>query len=68
MSGEKIRCAISYPFVAVCGNKEFPDGWKSIRWRCAGEARPVFMTRSRPNKKDDNAHVEEKNWTHFRHA
>jgi hypothetical protein len=28
--------------------------------------RPVFMTRSRPNKKDDNAHVEQKNWTHIR--
>src|SRR5271165_1664290 len=24
------------------------------------------MTRSRPNKKDDNAHVEQKNWTHVR--
>jgi len=29
-------------------------------------ARPVFMTRSRPYKKDDNAHVEQKNWTHIR--
>jgi hypothetical protein len=28
--------------------------------------RPVFMTRSRPLKKDDNAHVEQKNWTHIR--
>jgi hypothetical protein len=28
--------------------------------------KPVFMTRSRPNKKDDNAHVEQKNWTHVR--
>ena len=24
------------------------------------------MTRSRPYKKDDNAHVEQKNWTHVR--
>ena len=29
-------------------------------------ARPVFMTRSRPYKKDDNAHIEQKNWTHVR--
>jgi hypothetical protein len=29
-------------------------------------ARPVFMTRSRPWRKDDNAHVEQKNWTHVR--
>jgi len=27
---------------------------------------PVFMTRSRPYKKDDNAHVEQKNWSHVR--
>lgn len=29
-------------------------------------ARPVFLTRSRPYKKDDNAHIEQKNWTHVR--
>jgi hypothetical protein len=29
---------------------------------------PVFMTRSRPYKKDDNAHVEQKNWTHLRQS
>jgi hypothetical protein len=28
--------------------------------------RPVYMTRSRPLKSDDNAHVEQKNWTHVR--
>jgi len=27
---------------------------------------PVFVTRSRPFKKNDNAHVEQKNWTHVR--
>jgi hypothetical protein len=27
---------------------------------------PVTFTRSRPNKKNDNAHVEQKNWTHVR--
>ena len=31
-------------------------------------AQPVFMTRSRPYKKDDNAHVEQKNWTHIRQS
>jgi len=36
-----------------------------IRW-LQQRARPVFMTRSRPYKKDDNAHVEQKNWTHVR--
>src|SRR5260370_19036 len=28
--------------------------------------RPVFRTRKRPYKKDDKAHVEQKNWTHIR--
>ena len=36
-----------------------------LRW-LQKRPRPVFMTRSRPNKKDDNAHVEQKNWTHIR--
>jgi hypothetical protein len=28
---------------------------------------PVQFTRSRPYRKNDNAHVEQKNWTHVRH-
>ena len=28
--------------------------------------RPVQFTRSRPYRKNDNAHIEEKNWTHIR--
>jgi hypothetical protein len=34
-------------------------------WRyCQGKA--IQFTRSRPYKKDDNAHIEQKNWTHVR--
>src|SRR6266849_6778072 len=40
--------------------EEGKAGWLQKR------SRPVFMTRSRPYKKDDNAHVEQKNWTHIR--
>jgi len=36
-----------------------------MRW-LQERKRPVMMTRSRPYKKDDNAHVEQKNWTHIR--
>jgi len=36
-----------------------------LRW-LQRRPQPVFMTRSRPFKKDDNAHVEQKNWTHVR--
>jgi len=36
-------------------------------WRhFAGRVKPVQFTRSRPYHKDDNAHVEQKNWTHVR--
>ena len=36
-----------------------------LRW-LQKRPQPVFMTRSRPYKKDDHAHVEQKNWTHVR--
>jgi hypothetical protein len=36
-----------------------------LRW-LQKRRRAVFMTRSRPLKKNDNAHVEQKNWTHVR--
>jgi len=31
-----------------------------------GRARPVLFTRARPYRKNDNAHVEQRNWTHVR--
>src|SRR6266567_357749 len=37
--------------------------WHLGRW-CA--QRDIQWTRSRPYKKDDNAHIEQKNWTHVR--
>lgn len=36
--------------------------WAYLRKR----PQPVEMTRSRPYRKNDNAHVEQKNWTHVR--
>jgi hypothetical protein len=38
--------------------------WAFCHDRPAGQA--IQFTRSRPYKKDDNAHVEQKNWTHVR--
>ena len=36
-------------------------------WRyLADRPRPVICTRCRPYKKNDNAHIEQKNWTHVR--
>lgn len=37
--------------------------WHVKRW-C--DAKQIQLTRGRPYKKDDNAHIEQKNWTHVR--
>ena len=37
--------------------------WHLKRW---WEQKKIQLTRGRPYKKDDNAHVEQKNWTHVR--
>lgn len=37
--------------------------WHLKRW-CDGQR--IQLTRGRPYKKDDNAHIEQKNWTHVR--
>jgi hypothetical protein len=39
--------------------------WHLVRY-FQKRAMPVGLTRSRPYHKDDNGHVEEKNWTHVR--
>jgi hypothetical protein len=36
-------------------------------WCQTERAQPIFYTRSRPYRSNDNAHVEQKNWTHVRH-
>lgn len=38
-----------------------------IRYFVESRKEPVQLTRSRPYRKNDNAHVEQKNWTHVRH-
>jgi len=44
------------------------NGSEFINWHLKAwcEHRQIQMTRGRPYKKDDNAHVEQKNWTHVR--
>jgi len=44
------------------------NGSEFINWHLKSwcEQRQIQMTRGRPYKKDDNAHVEQKNWTHVR--
>src|SRR5260370_7436351 len=43
-------------------------GSEVINWHLKSwcEEKKIQLTRGRPYKKDDNAHVEQKNWTHVR--
>ena len=44
------------------------NGSEFINWHLKSwcEANQIQLTRGRPYKKDDNAHVKQKNWTHVR--
>lgn len=44
------------------------NGSEFINWHLKHwcEQREIQLTRGRPYKKDDNAHIEQKNWTHVR--
>jgi hypothetical protein len=44
------------------------NGSEFINWHLKGwcEQQHIQLTRGRPYKKDDNAHIEQKNWTHVR--
>ena len=61
---EEIATALPFPLLGIDSDNgaEFLN-WHLGRW-CA--RRQVQFTRGRPYKKDDNAHVEQKNWTHVR--
>lgn len=37
-----------------------------LSWCQKGRKEPIYYTRSRPYKSNDNAHIEQKNWTHVR--
>jgi hypothetical protein len=61
---EEIRQALPFRLCGIDSDNgaEFIN-WPLGRW-C--EEHKIQFTRGRPYKKDDNAHVEEKNWTHVR--
>jgi len=61
---EEIRQALPFPLRGI----DSDNGSEFINnhlWRYC-QARAVQFTRGRPYKKDDNAHIEQKNWTHVR--
>ena len=61
---DEIRQALPFRLCGIDSDNgsEFIN-WPLGRW-C--EEHKIIFTRGRPYKKDDNAHVEEKNWTHVR--
>ena len=61
---EEIAAALPFRLLGIDSDNgsEFIN-WHLGRW-C--NARDIQWTRSRPYKKDDNAHIEQKNWTHVR--
>ena len=60
----QIQSALPFPLLGLDSDNgsEFIN-WHVKRW-C--DQRKIQLTRGRPYKKDDNAHVEQKNWTHVR--
>lgn len=50
-----------------CDNGSEFLNWHLVKYFSEGREQGVAMTRSRPYRKNDNAHVEQKNWTHVRH-
>lgn len=50
-----------------CDNGSEFLNWHLLHYFTKGRTQSVQFTRSRPYKKNDNAHVEQKNWTHVRH-
>jgi len=61
---DEIEGVLPFPLLGVDSDNgsEFIN-WHLKRW-C--KQKQIQLTRGRPYKKDDNAHVEQKNWTHVR--
>jgi transposase InsO family protein len=61
---EQIRVALPFPLQGI----DSDNGSEFINAHLHGycQRRQIQFTRGRPYKKDDNAHIEQKNWTHVR--
>ena len=71
----KAQCRIIAGLEDIKGRLPFPlmgidpdNGSEFINWQLFRycEARDIEFTRGRPYQKNDNAHIEQKNWTHIR--
>jgi len=63
---QDVEDSLPFPLLGFdCDNGSEFLNWHLMR-HFAQRDKPVQFTRSRPYHKDDNAHVEQKNWTHVR--
>jgi len=61
---QEVEQALPFALRGVdCDNGSEIINWNLRTW-CQGKN--IQLTRGRPYKKDDNAHIEQKNWTHVR--
>ena len=61
-----IEKTISFPLLGFdCDNGSEFLNWHLVKY-CAQKHEPIQFTRSRAYHSDDNAHIEQKNWTHVR--
>jgi transposase InsO family protein len=60
----EIATTLPFPLLGV----DSDNGSEFINWHLKSwcEQRQIQLTRGRPYQKDDNAHIEQKNWTHVR--
>jgi transposase InsO family protein len=60
----EIATTLPFPLLGV----DSDNGSEFINWHLKSwcEQQHIQLTRGRPYKKDDNAHIEQKNWTHVR--
>lgn len=63
-SFDDIRQDLPFPLLGI----DSDNGSEFINWHLKAfcDKQKIEFTRSRPYKKDDNAHIEQKNWTHVR--
>ncbi len=61
---EEIQQALPFPLLGI----DSDNGSEFVNWhlKACCDQQNIQFTRGRPYQKDDNAHVEQKNWTHVR--
>lgn len=61
---EEMRLALPFPIQSI--DSDNGSEFLNAPMVAYCDQRNISATRSRPSKKDDNAHIEQKNWTHVR--